>query len=57
MNTPHQGTAKDFQDIWSYMLSKRANRTVPVQLQTKTNCLSPAHGCTFFLFVKEVTGF
>lgn len=36
MNIPHQRTAKDFQDIWSYPLSKSANCTVPRQLQTNT---------------------
>lgn len=49
MNT-HQRTAKDFEDIWSYMLSKRTNCTVPRQLQTKPHLSQPCLLIDDFVF-------
>lgn len=49
INTP-QRTAKDFQDIWNYTLSKRANHTVPRQLQTKTQLSQPCSPIDFLPF-------
>lgn len=47
MNTHHQRTAKDFQDIWSYIAIQESQQHNSKPLQTKTQ---PSQSCSLIDF-------